>query len=206
METFYIFLVDMDGNVNWSHPQELNGKSKDEIKKLLLEDIPPESIHCILTKEEFMAMRSGKGKTAAEAKVDMSTNIDIDNCKDTNDFFQKMIQAGNTVGSMNAANENNKYSNNMVPVKTENIVVGNTTQNINHLNTPPIYFTEGNIKFKLENNILYKQDWQSILDDSESKDQFRIINADSGKLINNEKYIIQKLEWVPVNSCKNNEN
>ena len=58
------------------------------------------------------------------------------------------------------------------------------------------YFTDNGIEYKIENNILYKKDWQNV--NSEKHINFRIINGETGKQIKNEKYIIQELVWTPV--------
>lgn len=61
---------------------------------------------------------------------------------------------------------------------------------------PVNYFTDNGIEYKIENNILYKKDWQNV--NSEKHINFRIINGETGKQIKNEKYIIQELVWTLV--------
>ena len=54
---FFALLIDSNtGQVNYNYPSELYATSKEHAKKLLLENIPPESLYNILTEAEFLKM------------------------------------------------------------------------------------------------------------------------------------------------------
>lgn len=78
---------------------------------------------------------------------------------------------------------------------TTQAVIGASTQS-QQIPATVNYFTDNGIEYKIENNILYKKDWQNV--NSEKHINFRIINGETGKQIKNEKYVIQELVWTPV--------
>ena len=86
-----------------------------------------------------------------------------------------------------AVNAMNMLSNQAQPtIQVQNQTVSSETK----------YFELNGEKLKLQNNKLYKLEWNSLKEDQQS--DYRIINEKTGKEIKNENYIIQKLDWYEV--------
>ena len=76
-----------------------------------------------------------------------------------------------------------------------------------NIQTEVKYFSDNGIQYKLENGIMYKKVWKElqteIITDESGKisyPDFRIVNKDTLKPINNSKYIIEQLVWVELES------
>ena len=193
MATYYVILSDLDGNLNWNYPSEIEASDKNDAYKAIAESCPPDSIKAILTAAEYQAKMSNK-------------------------LFQKQIKA-------DAIEDGNAFMNNMINIATESAEENNSEQIIEStpiseqqqtLSKPknkqiqlskPKYFTDNGIMFKIENNVLYKKCWEDVdLNDQTDENgntipaNFRIINAETGKLFKSDKYKIQQLVWKSLNN------
>jgi len=198
MATFLVMLADMEGNVNWRYPTEIEARDKQDAYQAICESCPPESIKAILTPAEYKAKMSNKN-VQAQMRMDAMNNTDMSG----NDFMNQMINM-----AMAAGEENNEQAANQS--QPQNTVYQEPTQNPqikqNTSNSEPKYFTDNGIMFKIENGILYKKCWESInlseYTDDDGKTilpEYRIINLDSGKPFKSDKYGVQQLIWKPLN-------
>jgi len=208
MQNFYIILSDQNGNIDWKHPNELNGSSKDEIYSLLSQDIPTQNIVEILTAEEYDSKYiSGikKGNNNNNAKQNIA-DISSDQFENGKDFFNAMLAAGNSIGQENSNKVDNKKKNEKIKEKEkEHNISNNSNISQNNNNQEVRYFEEGGIKFKLENGKLYKKVWKQLLlngqktpDGDEAVSEFRLVSFSTKKLVNVDKVELQHLEWEEV--------
>lgn len=190
MATYYVITSDLDGNINWNYPSEIEAIDKNDAYKAIAESCPPDSIKAIFTAAEYQAKMSNK-------------------------LFQKQVRA-------DSLEDGNAFMNNMINIATESAEENNSSQPIlpvqeeqsyiqpKHKQTPksePKYFTDNGIMFKIENNVLYKKCWEDVeLNDTTDENgnvipaNFRIINAETGKLFKSDKYKIQQLVWKSLNN------
>jgi hypothetical protein len=198
MATFLVMLADMEGNVNWRYPTEIEARDKQDAYQAICESCPPESIKAILTPAEYKAKMSNKN-VQAQMRMDAMNNTDMSG----NDFMNQMINMAMAAGEEN----NEQAANQSQPQNTvyqEPIQNPQIKQNTN--TSEPKYFTDNGIMFKIENGILYKKCWESInlseYTDDDGKTilpEYRIINLDSGKPFKSDKYGVQQLIWKPLN-------
>lgn len=198
MATFLVMLTDLEGNVNWRYPTEIEARDKQDAYQAICESCPPESIKAILTPAEYKAKMSNKN-VQAQMRMDAMNNSDMSG----NDFMNQMINMAMAAGEEN----NEQAANQSQPQNTvyqEPIQNPQIKQNTN--TSEPKYFTDNGIMFKIENGILYKKCWESInlseYTDDDGKTilpEYRIINLDSGKPFKSDKYGVQQLIWKPLN-------
>ena len=60
MNKFLVILSDINGNPDYLHPSEINGKNKQEIRNLLKEEVPEDHIIEILTVDEYKQLINSK--------------------------------------------------------------------------------------------------------------------------------------------------
>ena len=198
MATFLVMLTDLEGNVNWRYPTEIEARNKQDAYQAICESCPPESIKAILTPAEYKAKMSCKN-VQAQMRMDAMNNSDMSG----NDFMNQMINM-----AMEAGEENNEQIANQS--QPQNDIYQEPIQNPqikqNTCNSEPKYFTDNGIMFKIENGILYKKCWETInLSEYTNEDgktilpEYRIINLDTGKPFKSDKYGVQQLIWKPLN-------
>lgn len=169
---YFAVLIDSEtGEPDLYHPSEIYGSSKQEVFNILSADVPKEFIAGVYTKAEFNALIGNN--TVQE--------------QDGNAFMNQMIQTA----SEYAANTN---------------IQNNHTMTLTDLQVEPInhdqrvsdeikYFEDNGIKYKFSNGNLYKKVWIDLTVDDESLAEYRIVNANTKKPINNPKYRIEHLDW-----------
>jgi hypothetical protein len=207
MATFLVMLADMEGNVNWRYPTEIEARDKQDAYQAICESCPPESIKAILTPAEYKAKMSNKN-VQTQMRMDAMNNADMSG----NDFMNQMINMAMAAGEENneqTANQSQPQNypseqNAQKPANQEPINQTPIKQNTNA--SEPKYFTDNGIMFKIENGILYKKCWESVnlseYTDDDGKTilpEYRIINLDSGKPFKSDKYGVQQLIWKPLN-------
>jgi hypothetical protein len=205
MIKFLTIVSDMNGSANYYNPSELYAHDKNEVYKLLLENVPSDNIVGIYTVDEYQKLISSPNFKNIQA-----ANFD-DSDLDGNQFFNKMISLASSVASQNTQSEsidNQPVVKNepiIQPVKEEQPTQMPTKKDNVLQSLPPKFFMDNGIQFKLENNKLYKKIWQTVpiteyMNDVGEKcfPEFRIINKETEKIIKNEKYAIQQLVWSPI--------
>jgi hypothetical protein len=205
MIKFLTIVSDMNGSANYYNPSELYARDKNEVYKLLLENVPSDNIVGIYTVDEYQKLISSPNFKNIQA-----ANFD-DSDLDGNQFFNKMISLASSVASQNTQSEsidNQPVVKNepiIQPVKEEQPTQMPTKKDNVLQSLPPKFFMDNGIQFKLENNKLYKKIWQTVpiteyMNDAGEKcfPEFRIINKETEKIIKNEKYAIQQLVWSPI--------
>ena len=93
MATYYVILSDLDGNLNWNYPSEIEASDKNDAYKAIAESCPPDSIKAILTAAEYQAKMSNKL---------FQKQIKADAIEDGNAFMNNMINI-----ATESAEENN---------------------------------------------------------------------------------------------------
>lgn len=204
MNKFLVILSDINGNPDYLHPSEINGKNKQEIRNLLKEEVPEDHIIEILTVDEYKQLINSKKFKAIINGVFSDTDPG-----NGNTFLDNMIK--NATEYAAALEEESKIQ----PEEPVNIVKQNcipSTQ-ISCIQQPTPqssvkYFIDNGIQFKLEDGQLFKKIWKSVpieeyMNEEGQKvyPEFRIINKETGKPIKSIKYDVQQLVWTPL---KNN--
>lgn len=195
MATYYVMLSDLEGNINWRYPTEIEAVNKQDAYRAIAESCPPESIKAILTLEEYKSKMSSKN-VQQQMQFDRMNNTDMSG----NDFLNQMLNA-----AMESAEDNSSNSSSQSDIQQQQTQqpikqIQQTTEN------KPKYFTDNGIMFKIENGILYKKCWENVnlteYTDEDGKTilpEFRIVNIESGKPFKSDKYAVQQLIWKPLN-------
>jgi hypothetical protein len=202
MATFLVLLADMEGNINWHYPTEIEAINKQDAYQAIAKSCPPESIKAILTSQEYK-------KTLANNNVKHQMQFNSMNNSDMsgNDFMNQMLNVAMESAETNDLN-NNSIQNHQQPINDTDITPyqNQNTTSIEIPQSTAKYFTDNGIMFKIENGILYKKCWESInlseYTDDDGKTilpEYRIINLDSGKPFKSDKYGVQQLIWKPLN-------
>lgn len=149
---------------------------------------------------KFIARLFGKSSNPApNPSAEMYNDNGSDVPEDGNAFMNYMIQStiANTEKreALQQQKELAELKAEPIPTTTQ-AVIGPAAAQPQQIPAAVNYFTDNGIEYKIENNILYKKDWQNV--NSEKHINFRIINGETGKQIKNEKYVIQELVWTPV--------
>ena len=114
-----------------------------------------------------------------------------------NDFANNMIQ--------NALDMCSSTTNSVNNIQTETNVESQViSQQTDCIKIEPKYFSDNGIQYKLENGKMFKQSWKPV--SNEQTDEFgniiyskyRIINKETGKQMKSSKYIIEYLDWQPL--------
>lgn len=186
MATYLVILTDDQGNENWHYPTEIEATDKNDAFNAICENVSKDTISAILTPSEYKTMLSQKN-----SRYKMQANNLNENYESSTDFFKNIFDE-----AMHISETPNNIQN------TTQINIENTAHinNQNNISIPVKFFEDNGIFFKLENNILYKKCWETILPENneDKSEQYRIINIDTNKIINNPKYAIQKLNWKEI--------
>jgi hypothetical protein len=191
MATFLVILADDQGNENWSYPTEINAVDKRDAYNAIAENVPQDSIKNILTIKEYQDIISKKGFR----QINNAINSGSENYESSADFFKNIT---NAAMAMAESNQNDNAIPNNTYQQVDNSIPNNTNQQIENVQQSNVKYFEDNGNFyKIENNILYKKCWENVelkLEEDKSE-QYRIINEENNKIVNNPKYKIQKLTW-----------
>ena len=122
-----------------------------------------------------------------------------------NDFANNMIQhALNRCGSSSIPESTSEPMYEESYVETPN--VSTTVKPTEIIKTEPKYFNDNGVQYKLENGKMFKQAWKSVPDEQTDEvgnivySNYRIINKETGKQIKSPKYIIEHLDWQPLDA------
>ena len=207
--TYLVILSDSDDNIDWRHPMEVEATSKIDAKNAIAESCPPENIKKVLTVDEYKAFMSNKGNIA-RMKVDAKASVSSDNFNSGKEFFASMLKAAEE------QNETPEYSDTDTNTVAEKQTTVETSKTITAIPRPniaeavtPKYFTDNGIMFKLENGVLYKKCWETVslvetTDEATGNvvlPEYRIINAETGKVFKSDKYTVQHLVWKELNKA-----
>ena len=133
MPNYFCFLVDMEtGQIDVNHPTEIYAKDKAEARSFLLENVPQEYIHSILSVSEFNAKFNTNIKEQPEQSIQMQDQIinDVNSQIYTEKASDCSVQVNNVLQQTTFAETGN--------IKTE---------------SSSTYFEDDGIQFKLENGI-----------------------------------------------------
>ena len=172
MPKYFCFLVDMEtGQIDINHPTEINAKDKAEANSFLLENVPQEYIHSILSVSEFNAK--------------FNTNI-------KEQPVQMQEQVNNNLNSQVYTDKVPNYN-----TQVNNILQQTTfTEITTKTESLPTYFEDDGIQFKLENGVLYKKTWETI---TLNTDEYRCVNKNTKKEVQlPDKYQIQHFCWKSI--------
>lgn len=190
MATYLVILEDAEGNVNWHYPTEIEATDKNDAFKAIAENVPADTIKQVLTVNEYNTLlhKSGFKKTM---QIQERANIGAENFQSSADFFNNVMAAATEM-----AEESTNQNEELQPQQQIKRQVNTQTQNIQQPSSVK-YFEDNGAFYKLENNILYKKCWETIdpSTQEDKSDQYRIINTETNKIINNSKYAIQRLMW-----------
>ena len=195
MATFLVILADDQGNENWSHPTEINAVDKRDAYNAIAENVPVDTIKNILTVKEYQNIINKKGFRQTNRAI----NSGAENYESSADFFNNITNAAMAMAESNQTDNaipNNTYQ------QVDNSIPNNTSQQIENNQQPNIkYFEDNGCFYKIENNVLYKKCWENVEEEmiEDKSEQYRIINSETNKIINNSKYKIQKLSWKILN-------
>lgn len=172
------------------YPNEIYATSKEEVKSLILESIGPDNEGMILNIIEANSINKNPNVAAIYN--------DSDSYSSGAEFFNEVIKAGTIAGKNNTNLENELtkvLDNNSQIQQNQNInAQKSTNENKSSITHNVKYFEEGGFKFKLEDGKVYKKTWIDV----STLDEFRIINISTKKIVNSEKYKIEKLDWVEL--------
>ena len=172
MPKYFCFLVDMEtGQIDINHPTEINAKDKAEANSFLLENVPQEYIHSILSVSEFNAkFNTNIKEQPAQIQEQMNNNLN-------SQVYTDKVPNYNT--------------------QVNNILQQTTfTETTTKTESLPTYFEDDGIQFKLENGVLYKKTWETI---TLNTDEYRCVNKNTKKEVQlPDKYQIQHFCWKSI--------
>ena len=199
MQKFYYFLSD-----NPSYPNVLMATNKNEVKKILLEDLGPHGseIISILSEEEFnkkmnipIQKNNFEKSTVINKSAIYADSTEYDNSAN---FMNDVIQAATAVAinsdSSNNLHANNECKNDAPPAPRVEFIDAYSKDDTNNLDIK--YFEESGIQFKFEKGILYKRVWTEISD--QELNEFRIINAKTNRKTDISKFKLERLVWKKI--------
>lgn len=192
----------MDGVPDYIHPTEINGRDKQHVASMIMENTPQEYIKGIFTPQEYMKF----------IETDKFKNLLVS-------FFPNIAQNPKAM-----INYINSIKNNILGMLEEEKQMQQEIPNNFLVNQPPKqqlpkqqpqvqkqqvkkpsqvkYYTDGGVQFKLEDGQLYKKVWENVILDpytNEQGEQFlpeiRLINLQTGKPMKTSKFGVQKLVW-----------
>lgn len=168
MDKFLCLLVDMQsGEVDLKHPTEIYATDKNQARTFLLENVPEQYIHSIFTVAQFNKKFNTNIQEPAKKENVQISSYTLNNEITTTEF-----------------SDTNK----------QNTIVTQNKQVASPVTTT--FFNDDGIQFKLENNILYKKTWETIVFDNV---QYRCINSKTKKQLKlPEKYQIQRFCWKQI--------
>lgn len=205
MQKYIIILANYEGETDYNNPMELMGADKNDIKKAISDNVPPELIRHIFTGQEYNEFIKKNGK-AGRIIADVDYPEDISGT----DFFNKAMteakqqaQASSLI-SDDAVSGYKEFNAQLKPdsVQTDDfayakpVQISNTV--VSHSPVNETFFTDNGIIYKLAGGKLYKKVWQTILPDDEDYSEYRVISNKTGKIASSETYSVQKLVFVPI--------
>lgn len=193
MATYMVILVDAEGNENWTYPTEIEASDKQDALNAICENVPRDTIKTVLTVQEYKNIINTKG-FGRQQMLQRQANMQANQFQNSKDFFDNITNAAMQMAEQNENSENSE-NNQIISQNNENSQQKNDKYFCNKQSIK--YFEDNGIFFKLENNILYKKCWETVdCENQEDKsEQYRIINTETNKIVNNPKYAIQKLTW-----------
>ena len=180
MNRFIVILTDMEsGVVDYVHPQEIFAPDKNKAKEYMLENIPPESIAGIYSEAEYRSVMKAKGKPIIDFGPSPSMPAPEIPSQIQEQSTQNLVQI----------------------VQNQNCDTTTVKQIL-----PPKFFTDpdSGIEFKVEQDgKVYKKTWVTVFNPVKSitktsESEFRLVNANTEKVVNTNKYAIQELQWILV--------
>ena len=202
MKKFVYFLSDSP-----SYPNEIYANSAAEVKKLILESVPDESQILKIIEVRPNQAAEGGAQAPAPAAQDARRGEDIDpnDFSNANDFFSSVmgaaIEEGKAEPEAKAAEEATEEE--ALPVQPQPVAEpqpksiaedGGPCQRAEA--GPAKFFEEAGIQFKLEGGRIFKRSWVNVSDEDEP--MFRIRVRKTGRLADEEKFLLEKLEWVEI--------
>ena len=189
MATYMVILVDDEGNENWTYPTEIEASDKQDALNAICENVPRDTVKTVLTVQEYKNIINRKGFGRQQM-----FQRQADQFQNSKEFFNNITNAAMQMAEQNENSENSE-NNQIISQNNENSQQKNDKYFCNKQSIK--YFEDNGIFFKLENNILYKKCWETVdWENQEDKsEQYRIINTETNKIVNNSKYAIQKLTW-----------
>ena len=207
VKKFVYFLSDSP-----SYPNEIYANSAAEVKKLILESVPDESQILKIIEVRPNQAAEGGAQAPAPAAQDARRGEDIDpnDFSNANDFFSSVMGAAIEKGKAEqpeakameeekAAEEEEEAPARQqpqpaaeckggVPLQAERCGCAEAG--------PAKFFEEAGIQFKLEGGRIFKRSWVNVSDEDEP--MFRIRVRKTGRLADEEKFLLEKLEWVEI--------
>jgi len=186
MKKFVYFLSDSP-----TYPNEIYANSPTEVKKLILESVPDESqiLKIIEMKPNQSDQQMQNQQNQQQIDANVGQDMDPNDFKNANDFFNNV---------MNAAIKREASKPIEKPIRQIETKETSVKPIEEPVHTAPKFFEEAGIQFKLENGKLFKKSWVNVSDDD--MPQFRIKVRKTGKLADEDKFVLEKLEWVEIKS------
>ena len=194
MQKYIYYLADSP-----TYPNEIFASSKAEVRKLILENVPDES-HILKIIEAPKATAADDAKQAVQSAPE--EEIDPNDFKDSQDYFKAVMSmaqkesAKQPVSSVQAPPQPQPQPR-PEPKQAAPAPVQVPAPVQPPVKQPPKIFEEAGMFFKLEDGKLFKKQWVNV--SGGDLPQFRIKSATTGKIVPNDKYIVEKLEWVEIN-------
>lgn len=173
-----------------NYPNEIFASSANEVKKMILENIPDESqiIKIIEVKEK---------PEQKQTNIEKAISADPDDYKNGKDFFNDIVQNASKVKNTSPSSSVNFIEEELKPSEEKN----EQRLDINPIKSaeesmkksPPRFFEESGIQFKFDNGELFKKAWVNA-----PLDEYRIINKKTNKIVSDDKFMIEKIEWVKI--------
>jgi hypothetical protein len=183
MKKYVYFLQDSP-----NYPNEILASSASEVRSLILESIGADNesmILNIIAADEYY----NKGKSAIYS--------DPNDYANSNDFFNSVINSGKKIGAaLNEEVQMQPVQQQVQPVQQQMTQSVQQAQQIQQSQNVK-YFEDNGIKYKLENGILYKNNWVPV-DELSDKENYRIINNSTNRVVSSDKYRIEKLDWKEI--------
>ena len=204
VKKFVYFLSDSP-----SYPNEIYANSAAEVKKLILESVPDESqILKIIEVRPNQAAEGGAQAPAPAQDARRGEDIDPNDFSNANDFFSSVMGAAiekekgkaepeAKAMEEEAAEEEAPARQQLQPVAEGKAGAPLQAERCGCAEAGPAkFFEEAGIQFKLEGGRIFKRSWVNVSDEDEP--MFRIRVRKTGRLADEEKFLLEKLEWVEI--------
>lgn len=206
VKKFVYFLSDSP-----SYPNEIYANSAAEVKKLILESVPDESQILKIIEVRPNQAAEGGAQAPAPAAQDARRGEDIDpnDFSNANDFFSSVMGAAIEKGkaepeakAMEEEAEAAEEEEAPVRQQPQPAAEGKGGAPLQAERSgcaeagPAKFFEEAGIQFKLEGGRIFKRSWVNVSDEDEP--MFRIRVRKTGRLADEEKFLLEKLEWVEI--------
>jgi hypothetical protein len=210
MQKYIIILANYEGETDYNNPMELMGADKNDIKKAISDNVPPELIRHIFTVQEYKTFLNSKNNKTNE----LNYNNDISGTDYLNMALEEAKQTAhaNAIISGESRNESgySEFNTNGVlkpdsvqtsetaDIVTNNKLVDAQTNYLLSEKPSETFFTDNGVTYKLCNGKLFKKVWQTITPDDSDYTEFRVISNKTQKIASSEIYSVQKLVFVPI--------